>query len=273
MERSTQTQELSADQVAGASEQTGQYVYCVARACEEVSLGAIGIEDGVVYTVVHNDLCAVVHDCPAQPYQSEAPAVVAAWVLAHHRVVDAAWKRWGTALPLTFNTIIRGEEGSSADENLKAWLRTECRSLRAKLEALAGKAEYGVQVFWDPVLISKQVAKSSSDITRLEEEMRSKPRGLAYMYRQKLEAMLKREIETTAADEAGALYARLGRCVDQIRVEKTKTAQDGRQMLVNLSCLLPVEKYPNLEAELDKVGNRDGFSVRLAGPLPPYSFC
>lgn len=273
MERSAQTQELAVEQAAGAEEQTGRYVYCLAWAGEVVSLGAIGIEDRQVYTVAHHDLCAVVHTCPAQPYQSGDSAVVAAWVLAHSRVVEAAWKRWGTTLPITFNTIIKGEEGTSADENLKAWLRTEYDSLRAKLEALQGKAEYGVQVFWDPVLIGRQVAESSPEIRRLEEEIRSKPRGIAYMYRQRLETTLKKEIETRAEAACRELYARLRRCVDQLRVEKTKKAQEGRQMLVNFSCLVSEAKYPDLEAELEKVSSMDGFSVRLAGPLAPYSFC
>ena len=273
MEQTSQGLRESPIPVSSATGQAGRYVYCVAPACEVVSLGAIGIKGREVYTVVHDDLCVLVHDCEAQPYQSDDGEVAAAWVLAHHRVVDAAWKRWGTVLPLTFNTIIRAADGSDAKENLAAWLGTEYELLKGRLEALAGKAEYGVQVFWDPVLVSRQVAKNSPEIRRLEEEIGSKGRGLAYMYRQKLERLLKNEIETRAAEEFKELYGRLSRCVDNIRVEKTKQDRHERQMLMNLSCLVSTERYPDLEAELDRVGNMKGFFVRVAGPLPPYSFC
>jgi len=254
-------------------QEAGRYVYCVVSAGEKAGLGAIGIEGHEVYTAVHNDLCALVHDCMAQPYQSDDAEVATAWVLAHHLVVDAAWKRWATVLPLTFNTIIKAEHEASADENLVAWLQTEYDSLKGRLEALAGKAEYGVQVFWDPTVVARKVADASPEIRRLEEEIGSKPRGIAYMYRQKLERLLKNEIETRAAEEFKELYGGLSRCVDNIRVEKTRQDRHERQMLMNLSCLVSTERYPDLEAELDRVGNMKGFFVRVAGPLPPYSFC
>ncbi|MFQ5873396.1 MAG: GvpL/GvpF family gas vesicle protein [Dehalococcoidia bacterium] len=273
MTQSTRAQRQPRSRTASASHLAGRYVYCVARASERVSLGAIGIEGHEVYTAVHDDLCALVHDCMAQPYQSDDAEVAAAWVLAHHQVVDTAWKRWGTVLPLTFNTIIGAADGRNAEDNLAAWLGTEYELLKGRLEALAGKAEYGIQVFRDPEVVAGQVAKNSPEIRRLEEEIGSKPRGIAYMYRQKLERLLKNEIETRAAEEFKELYGGLSRCVDNIRVEKTKQARHERQMLMNLSCLVSTERYPDLEAELDRVGNMKGFFVRVAGPLPPYSFC
>ncbi|MEK7872923.1 MAG: GvpL/GvpF family gas vesicle protein, partial [Chloroflexota bacterium] len=211
--------------------------------------------------------------CPAQPYQSDDAEVAATWVLAHHHVVNVAWKRWGTVLPLVFNTIIRAGDKSSADENLAAWLRTEYESLTQKLTALAGKSEYGAQVFWDAVAVARNAAETSPEIRQLEEEIQTKSRGLAYMYRHKLENLLKKEVETKAAEDFKDLYSRLSRCVDSIHVEKVKKGQEGLQMLMNLSCLVSPERLPDLEAELDRISATKGHAVRLVGPLPPYSFC
>ena len=247
-------------------------MYCVAPGGEEMTLGEIGIEGHAVYTVAHEGTCALVHDCPAQPYQSEDGSIAVAWVLTHHQVVEAAWKRWGTVLPLTFNTIIRVEGGNSAQRNLAAWLEMEYSSLKGKLEAVRGKAEYVVQVFWDLALISRRTAESSPEIRRLEEEIGSKPRGLAYMYRQKLEAMLKKQVEARAEEECGGLLSRLSRCTENIHVEKAGKGEGGRQILVNLSCLVPGGRLTELEAEMDRITSIEGFSVRLVGPLPPYSF-
>ena len=272
MERNAQAQKLIADQAASIEQQIGRYVYCVVRASEAVNLGPIGIDQRDVHSVVFNDLSALVHDCRAQPYESRDPEVAAACVLAHHQVVAVAWRRWGVVLPLTFNTIIIATQGD-AEENLAAWLEAEHGWLNAKLDTLTGKAEYGLQVFWDPLLISKQVAGSSPGIARLAEEIRSKARGLEYMYRQQLERLLRKEIEAKAEAECKALYDRISRCVDSVKVERTKEGEPERQMLMNLSCLVSAAKYAVLEAELEKVSKMDGFSVRLAGPLPPYSFC
>ena len=260
-------------QAPAASLRAGRYVYCVARARAGAALDAEGIGGARVYAVAHGDLCALVHDCPAHPYQSDDPEVAAAWVLAHHRVVEAAWKRWGTVLPLTFNTIVAPGEGTAADENLAAWLRTDYVALRGRLDSLAGKAEYGVQVFWDPLAVARKVAAASPEIRRLEEESRARPRGLAYMYRQKLDALLKKEVRAAAEREFKDLYDRLSRCADSIHIEKAREGQGPLQMLMNLSCLASGEQLPGLKAELDRIDDTEGYAVRLVGPLPPYSFC
>ncbi len=219
------------------------------------------------------DLCAAVHRCPAEPYQSKDAEVVASWVMAHHRVVDAAWRQWGTVLPLTFNTIIKGEPGRDASACLLAWLEAEHEVLKAKLEALAGKAEYGVQVFWDPQVVARQVAQSDAGIRALEEEIKAKSPGVAYMYRQRLEALLKEKTEAMDTAECTALYGSIAQLVGEVRVEKPKGDSGKFQMLVNLSCLASPAQLPPLEAELDRVRGMNGFSARLVGPMPPYSFC
>lgn len=254
-------------------EQTGCYVYCVVRTQGEVGLELLGIQGEPLHTVVRDGLSAVVHLCPTRPYQSGDPEVVATWVVAHHQVVEAAWKRWGAVVPVHFNTIIRAEGEKSARENLLSWLEAGYPWLTAKLNDLEGKAEYAVQVFWNADLISRQVALANPEVRRLEEEIPRKPQGLAYMERQRLEATLRRGIEARVAQEYQACYASISRWADSIQVEKLKPGVGRLQMLVNLSCLVSQGRQPALAEELNGIGAREGFSVRLVGPMPPYSFC
>jgi hypothetical protein len=58
--------------------------------------------------------------------------VVKAWVLKHQKVIDAAWEKWGTALPLGFDTIIRAEEGSDAEQNTRNWLKEDYEDLKKR---------------------------------------------------------------------------------------------------------------------------------------------
>lgn len=253
-------------------DQSGRYVYCVALTGEEVILEGAGIEGRSVYSLVNRGVSALVHDCSPQLYRPSGQNAAAEWVLAHHRVVQAAWSRWGSVLPMVFNTIVKGDR-YNAQENLTKWLEREHRSLQNRLEAFVGKAEYGVQVFWDPAAVGAEVAGKDPAIQMLEKDIENSPRGLAYMYRQKLERLLKKGLEARAVQEMENLIQRLNPCTDNFRVEKTKDGGDGRQMLMNLSCLVCNERLPGLEAQLDVLSKREGFSVRLAGPLPPYSFC
>ncbi len=271
-----QVAESQSGQIAfgeSTEEQAGCYVYCVARPEGESSLEVTGIQGQQVHAVESDGLSAVVHLCPPHPYQSDDPEMVAARVMAHHQVVEAAWRQWGTVLPLRFNTIIKADGQRTARENLASWLETGSDWLKAKLEQFEGKAEYGVQVLRDTEHLSRQVAQSSLEVKRLEEEIAGKPRGAAYMYRQKLEAMLRRGIETRVAEEYQACYASISRWADSIQVEKLKPGVGHLQMLVSLSCLVSAERYPGLAEELDRIGAMEGFFLRLVGPMPPYSFC
>lgn len=249
-----------------------RYLYCIADSAEKVNFGNIGIEGSEVYTIPYQDLCAVVHNCPPEPYKSEDNEVVKKWVMAHQKIVETAWERFGTVLPLGFDTIIKGEEGTAPDENMKKWLKGDYENLRQKLGKLKDKAEFGVQVFWDPKIISEGLIETNPEIKKLNEEIKSKSKGLAYMYKKKLENLLKKEMEVEAERHFKDFYERIKKCVDEIKVEKTKKLEEDKQMLMNLSCLLPKEKSKMLGEGLENIKNMEGFFVRFTGPWPPYSF-
>ena len=269
MQFSEETKVMAGTQVAI---EEGSYLYCIADAGEKVSLGKIGLEGNKVYTIPCQDVCAVVHHCLAQPYRSEDREVVKAWVRTHQQVVEAAWERWGTVLPMGFDTIIRGEAQKSAEQNVKDWLEQEYERLKSKIGELRGKAEYGVQVFWNPKLVAQNLTHTSPEIRNLEEEIKTKPKGLAYMYRQRLENLVKHEMESKADECFKDFYARIRKYADDVRVEKTKKAEPGLQMIMNLSCLVHKDRYAELGEELDRINSLEGFSVRFTGPWPPYSF-
>jgi hypothetical protein len=92
------------------------------------------------------------------------------------------------------------------------------------------------------------------------------------MYKQKLENLLKKELEKEADRYFKVFYEQIKRCVDQIKVEKTKKNEEDKQMLLNFSCLIFKGKSKTLGEELEKINHLKGFFVRFTGPWPPYSF-
>ena len=272
MQQDDRAQVASMDGVEALITGQGRYLYCVADSGERVSLGTIGIDGSKVYTIPYRDICAVVHECPAEPYQSKDREVVNSWVLTHQKVVDEAWEKWGTVLPLGFDTIVMDKDGVGAEENVRSWLQNDYDNLKSKLEKVRGKAEYGVQIFWEPQVIAQSLIKTSTEISQLEKEIKSQSRGVAYLYKQKLENALKRELESKADQCFRDFYARIRRHVDDIAVEKTKPGDQNTQMITNLSCLLTRDKTAELGEELHRINSMEGFSVRFTGPWPPYSF-
>jgi len=129
-----------------------------------------------------------------------------------------------------------------------------------------------VQVFWEPKVIVQSLTWISPEIRRLDEEIKSKPKGLGYMYRQKLENLIKHQMEATADECFKNFYSRIRKYTDNVRVEKTRKAEPGLQMIMNLSCLVYRDRYAELGEELGKINRMRGFVVRFTGPWPPYSF-
>ena len=90
--------------------------------------------------------------------------------------------------------------------------------------------------------------------------------------KQKLDGLICQRLEMAADAYFKEFFQQIRGCVGEIRVEKVRKEEPPRQMLANLSCLLPKGETARLGGELDKIGKIDGFSVRFTGPWPPYSF-
>jgi hypothetical protein len=242
----------------------------VGESNERISLGRIGIDNSQVYAIPYKDLCAVIHNCPAQAYESKDKKVVESWVIAHEETIETARKRLGTVLPLGFDTIIKADE-EDPEEVVKTWLKEDYQSLKEKLNKVKGKVEYGVQISWDTKIITRELVEKDPELKRLREEIKSKPKGVAYMYKQKLEKLIRGKLEKEAERCFKEFYERVKRCIDEVKVEKLKKENEPRQMLMNLSCLTDKDDK-TLGDELEKINNSESFFVRFTGPWPPYSF-
>ena len=258
---------------AGVDQGLGLYLYGIADTDAQTELGEIGIEENKVYTIPYKELAAIVHDSPLEPYNSDDEEVVKGWVTAHQQVLEIAEERFGTVIPFGFDTIIKPEDKVPAKDVLNEWMAEELDSLKEKLERIRGKKEYGVQIFYIPPVMSERIVSESEEISKIKDEMDSKGPGVAYMYKQKLEIAIKKEMESRMDSYFRDFYGRIKKHVEETRVEKTKrTDEKDRQMIMNLSCLVANDTYKALGVVLEEIDKEEGFSVRFTGPWPAYSF-
>ena len=263
----------------------GTYLYCVAEARGEaqrrhshgngnkkLDFGKIGIDDNRVYTVGYKDLLAVVHDCPAVAYDSKDKEMVKKWIMAHQRVVEESLEELDTVLPFSFDTIIQGKVNISSRENVIRWLESDYQKLKEKIDKVRGKAEYGVQIFWDPKIIADKIIQDVPEIKKIDDEMKSKSAGMAYLYEEKLKKLTKKEVEKRADIYFKEFYGQIRSKVADIKIDKTKKTDNNLQMITNLSCLVVKERVNELGQVLDNIQGNEGFSVRFTGPWPAYSF-
>lgn len=251
-------------------EPQGLYVYCVAKG-GPMRLGRIGIEDKEVYVINHKGLCAVVHECMAKPYDSKDAETVKGWIRRHQEVIDLATERLGTVLPMTFDMIIKGDADRTPRENVLGWLKKEHDNFSAKLSEFKDRQEFGIQIFWNRDLASKKIAAENEEIITLQRALKNETKGKAYFIEQKIESLLKTELEREADGRFKTFYERIKKHTDAIKADKVKKVK-GTWMLANLSCLVQKSNLKKLGGELEAIREMDGISVRFTGPWPPYSF-
>ncbi|MCG2769043.1 MAG: GvpL/GvpF family gas vesicle protein [Chloroflexota bacterium] len=247
-----------------------RYVYAVIPHIDKDNFGPIGIEGNTVYTISCEDISAVVHDCPAEAYMGDE-GKVKEMVATHGSVVDAAWEEAGSILPMSFDVIVRTDGERSAGDNVRKWLEDEHETFNMKLDEFRDKVELGVQIFWDPEVITRQIAEENEEITKLMAELATKSRGAAYFYQHSIEDAVKKEMAAKADRDYRSYYRRLRVHAEDIEVSKIKR-EENRQMIMNSSLLVKRGNVRALGETLAEIGEEDGVEVRFTGPWPPYTF-
>ena len=247
----------------------GRYLYCIINSRAERSFGEVGVEDNAVSVVAFRDIGVVIHSCEAKPYETSTKEKAGEWILAHQYVIDLATAEYGTVIPLTFDTIFKGN-----NETLQKWLRKEYPQLKTLLAKLDGKNEYGIQVFLENEQIEKSLNKNP-EIQTLKKKLENTSSGAAYLFNKKLEKEIQLEKQLIVDRYSKDLYTQIEKFVDEIKLNSTKKAVpekwQGKQMILNMTCLVNKEKIENLGNVLGHFKN-EGFAVRFTGPWPPYSF-
>ncbi len=102
------------------TEGSGLYLYCIAEGDKNTDFGNIGIMDNEVYSLPYRNISVIVQNCDGKPYETKDNETAKSWILTHQRIIDLAWKEYGTILPFGFDTIIKGD--NNFQESLKQWL-------------------------------------------------------------------------------------------------------------------------------------------------------
>lgn len=253
----------------------GRYLYCVVSLDGEggdgPSLDVDGVEGGDVGLVVAEGLGAVVHPTDAL-YDSDDPQQVQSWLLDHQAVVDAAGDRYGTPLPVRFDTVLQG-----GDPGVRTWLDEHRASLESTLDRFADCWEYRIEVSVDPETLEQGIAESDERLQALADERDSAGEGTSFMLDKQYENRLREVKRSLRAERTESLEARLSeltREVDRLGSRSTTLGvdRDDRETQARLTVLAPESNETAVGELLDDVAAEPGVEVRFTGPWPPYSF-
>jgi hypothetical protein len=258
------------------------YVYCVGARDElaplfdgelpDVMEGGRGLE-----LVEREDLAAVACAVPLSDYGEgalELKLADAAWTatraLRHERAVEHFARR-ATVVPLRFGTIYLRRE------NVARMLEERGAQLRPTLARLAGREEWGLNVYVERARLREQVASLSERLREMEEDAAVAPPGRAYLLRKKVDTLRDEEARAEIRRAAAAIEGELASVCDgvaRLRVIKDEAGEQG-ELVARLAFLVRREGFEEFRAAAERLAERYtplGFRFELTGPWPAYNF-
>ena len=247
-----------------------RYLYSVAKTAIEENLGEIGIEKREVFTIPYKDIAAVVHSCLPQAYDTKDRARAEEWILEHSYVIDQAMKRFGSILPFSFDVILKGDNSAIVE-----WLEKNYQILHKDLAKLEGKAEYGIQIYYNYDDLAGKILEDDAELKGMKSRIEKESKGTAYLLKKKLDQKLKSLTPQKAAVLADRSLAKIRTLADELKMDDKKRKAEsckGLSLLASYTCLVSNENVQPLGETLDEINRQEGFRVRFTGPWAPFSF-
>lgn len=191
-------------------------------------------------------------------------------VRLHEAIVEAALAK-RQLLPMKFGTIFLDPE------RIREVIRKNAPVLRAALEELSDKEEWGVKGFVDETGLRTAVLQNDPVLVALSGAASAKPPGHAFFHRRKIEeaaSAKSREREASTAREA----------VEAIRKTVVEVAEcppllaesmQKEKIVLNLACLVRKNGVGAFLARVEQWSREhaeEGVRLVASGPWPPYHF-
>ena len=261
-----------------------RYCYCVVPLDAEDAAGdvdaapgldVVGVDDEPVRVVDADGVGLVVHDCDGL-YDTDDPATVREWLLAHQRVVDEATEAFGTPLPFRFDTVFEGDDGT-----LREWLAAERDAVEDALDRFAGRREYRVELRVDPDALDERLAASDDELDDLASQKADAGEGTAFLLEKQYDERLRDLRREHRRERTAALESRLREHAAEVTDlgDRTQTLDgaveaegDDATTVARLALLASDEGADAVGDVLEAEADEEGVEVRYTGPWPPYTF-
>lgn len=243
----------------------GKYLYCIIPCHDERTfdrVAPVGCEDGVLHTVCHRGLAAVVSDSPVSVYESTRQNM-----MAHEKVLERVMREF-TLLPVRFGTVT---DSASPVLDVQKLLERRLEEFYRLLRDVEGKVELGLKAFWrDEKAVFEEIVTENADIRRLRNSLSGKAPEAIRFDGIALGRMVKEALDRKRSQEAARILLPLRSIAHRVRENDIVVDR----LIVNAAFLVGKEqeqKFDQAVRRLDQeLGNRVAF--KYVGPAPPYNF-
>jgi Gas vesicle synthesis protein GvpL/GvpF len=254
----------------------GIYLYGFARPGTAAALPPElpGVEEGEPFTVVAlgEGVEAVVSRVDAAAFEAATadtpdPQWIVPRALRHEQVVEAMLAR-SPVLPVRFGSVF------STDEALSARVSPHGPRIAQFLDHIADKQEWALRAYLDIEAAAERLIETDTELARRYRALPEAP-GVRYFQEKKLREDARQAARKIARAEALAVAEAIQARAAGICARPLRATEAGREMVLHLACLLPVDA---VEAALNGAAQASAdagglLTLEPTGPWPPFNFC
>ena len=184
-----------------------------------------------------------------------------------HQSVMTALMRGGTIIPLRAFTLFASET------TLRNHLRGERQKFSRILERLEGKEEWTLRIEFEPARWSDALVRRVGRLRELAGEVERAASGKAFLLRKKLDEEKKRASREAEQQVVAEVENAVMGTLECDTVAESRQERSGGFPQINV--LIERDEGTRLAALRDDLTQRyekDGVTVALTGPWPPYTF-
>lgn len=279
----TKRSRAAADAVAAGDEPLRHafYVYCVgdssalAPLFEDALPAAIEVEARLEMEA-EALLAAVVSRVPLDDYGEDAlqaRLADATWTairaMRHEKVVEHFASR-ASIVPLRFGTIYLERA------RVRQMLSQRAPELRAIIERLRGREEWGVNIICDRQKLLETITSLSTRLRELSEQAANASPGQSYLLRKKIDTLRVDEARAEMKRVAAEIESELARlCEGAARLRVLKDEGGEHDPVARLALLVARARFDEFRTAAERLAQAyapAGFQLELTGPWPPYNF-
>jgi len=234
-----------------------KFFYAVILADGGQEFRAIGLDEQRVYTVVYQDIAAVLSDYP----QVDSIKLLRKNLSPYHRVCRELGKAF-TTLPARFGQIAKDE-----DEALRV-LKENYREIRAELGRLHNKVEMGLKLWWEVDNVLQYFLTQDQELKSYRDKLLRKSGPPSRMEQLDFGRYFHDRMNAVRQGIAKKVLSSLP--PGEVRVEDP--SED--KMVMNAAFLVKKEELKEFEKGVNKAASSFGEEYRLNidGPWVPFSF-
>lgn len=256
----------------------GLLLYCITNSYDIEVTNILGLDQlNKLYYIEHKEMYGIVSDLDLDKYGEEAMESRSEdieWLTENAKKfmdIMLAVHEKTSIIPMKFMTIF------NVEHRVKNIIEENYNIFISDFERMKGRQEYSVKIYCDDKVFKKNFI--GEEIQKFEKSLVGKPKGAAFFLKKKFDSELDNKVQNKICKIANSIAENIQEIVVDMKSNKLLAKEITNKeipMILNCAFIIDINEVEKISICIEKIKNeykKNGFSIEVSGPWPPYNFC